>query len=491
MSWPWQRSIQNRITLVVVGLLLAVLVLVNLGMAFLLLRAQVEETANHLQIQALAAAQTLQDPLASYASELRYLEERAEHEEEQDEEQESQHEDDEEDSGPESSSLLPGWASALSRSTGSRVLVSDLDGRLLAGEGRPTSAELAGARGGRSLHRWSQDTIYAMAPVLGREGKPRGLIRLSAPRSDATARSRALSLALLVASLAALGLGALVAAALSRRLVQPLMALERSAHEAARGHWEVQIPVEGQDELASLSRAFSSMLAELQTMVERQRRFVSHASHELRTPLTRIKLRTEALVNGALQDPGVASRFVRELDGEVDRLTRLTNALLDLSRLEERGPAPSGVAEPLPLLRQALERVRPLAESKSQQLQSELPATLPALSVSPEALEIVVDNLLDNAVKYAPEGGSIVLTAGQKNGAVELCVSDNGPGIPAEHQPHVFERFYRVDSTGGAPGFGLGLALVKAVISGAGGEVGVASSLEGGARIWATIPARQ
>lgn len=315
------------------------------------------------------------------------------------------------------------------------------------------------------------------------------MVRLAIPRSRATARSGAMSLALVLASLSALLLALLAAARISRRLVRPLRMLEERANEAARGNWNTQVEVAGEDELASLSRAFASMLSELQFLLERQRLFLSHANHELRTPLTRIKLRTEALATGALNDPAVAERFVTELDAEVDRLTRLTDTLLDLARLEEC--AATGVAQPLDVLRQALARSQPLAEERRIALRSDLPGTLPPLTISREALDTVLDNLLDNALKYAPDGSSVSLEARAFPDVVELTFADSGPGIPPEHIQHVFERFYRVDPTRGTSGFGLGLALVKAAVSAAGGEVSVTCPVhERGSRFVVRLPAR-
>lgn len=483
MSWPWQRSIQTRIVALIGGLLCSVLLVVNVGMAYFLARSELEETAHHLQIQGLVAASSLQDPLSSYSGEFQHLadaEDEDDDDDDDDDDDHDHHHDERKERIPTSgASLLSGWATSLSQRTGASVLVSFLDGKILAGEGpTPTRSELESARQGEPLHRWSGTTIFASVPVIGRQGRPIGLIRLAVPRGRATARSAAMSLTLILASLTALTLALLAAVGLSRRLIRPLRQLEARANEAARGNSSTQIDVTGSDELASLSRAFAHMLAELQSTLERQRLFVSHASHELRNPLTRIKLRTEALASGALQDSEVAERFVKELDSEVDRLTRLTDSLLDLARLEERGSA--GVRDPLEALIAALDRVRPLAARRRLQLLDQLPQALPPLTISDEALDTVLNNLLDNALKYTPEGGLISLKAEAVSDGVELTVSDSGPGIPPEHLPHVFERFYRVDSTRGSQGFGLGLALVKAAVDASGGQVRAVCPLEGG-----------
>lgn len=475
MIWPWQRSIQTRLMVLVGGLLFTVLTVVNAGMSYLLTEAELEESANHLQIQALVAARNLQDPLSSYYGELEYLEDddHDEHDDHNDHRGEG-------DGSANPASRLPGWTDSLTLSTGAQVLVSDLEGRVLAGERAPLHPqELAAAQSSQPIHRWTESRIFATAPILGRRGDPIGLVRLAIPRSEAAARSASMSLALVLASSAALMLGMLAAHSLSRRLVRPLKQLEERAHLAARGDWTTPVEVVGQDELASLSRAFAAMLSELQSMWDRQQRFVSHASHEFRTPLTRIKLRTEALANGALQEPEVAQKFVDELDREVDRLASLTDTLLSLGRLEER--ATLRVEDPLPVMKRAVLRWEPESLRRGLRLQSELPEELPSLALPTGALDTVIDNLLANAVKYTPEGGEIVAKASCDEAMVVFTVHNSGPGISADHLPHVFERFYRADPTRGSQGFGLGLALVRAAVEAAGGEVSVQSSAGQGA----------
>jgi signal transduction histidine kinase len=470
----------------------AVLILLNVVMARLLLRSELEETANHLQIQALVAAQTLQDPVSGYALELEELE--PEHDE--DGEKHDEHEDHDEHEKREQReskpaglpSLLSRWAESFERDSRTVVLVADLQGRTLAGDGPPpTSEELVESRAKRPFHRVTESTVYACAPVSGQDGRVAGLVRLGLPRSAASSRSRALVASLAVTSAAALLLALLAAVWLSRRLVQPLRDLEKRARQAAQGEWGQPVELPGQDELASLSRAFSVMLLELQAMLERQRLFISHASHELRTPLTRMKLRTEALVDGALHDPAVAERFVQEIDGEVDRLGRLATTLLDLGRLDH-GVEPQATPDPLAVLKAALERSQLPAEARGLQLLMHLPSALPSLRLGPDALDSVLANLLDNAIKCTPEGGTVTVTAQAEEQGVTLVVSDTGIGISGEHLPHIFDRFYRIDPSRSSGGTGLGLSLVKATVETAGGEIFVSSTEGRGTSFTVKLP---
>ena len=466
MTWPWQRSIQARIVLILGGLLSLVLLFVNLEMWSVVSQAQLEESANHLQIQALLAGRNLEDPLSGYSHEL----------EEGDEEHREQ------------ATRLPVWTANYARETGAKIVIVDRHGRLLSGDSGSslTPEERVAAEEGRPLHRWTHDQIYATAPVIQGEHL-KAVVRLAIPRALSSARSRPILVTLAGASLIALGVALIAAVWLSRRLVAPLRQLESSALRASRGQLDEVLEVTGQDELASLSRAFATMLSELRVTLERQRRFVSSASHELRTPLTRIKLRSEALANGGLHDPLVADKFVRELDSEVDGLIRLANNLLDLARLEER-PEVDATLDCLEVLRAAFESVRLSALDKELTLEAELPDSLPPIRMDAVGLSLVVKNLLDNAVKFTPSGGHVRMRAERSLPGVRLVVEDTGIGIEPQHLAHVFERFYRVGSRRASGGSGLGLALVKAAVESAGGSTEVTSVPGQGTRFVIELP---
>ena len=465
MIWPWQRSIQARIVLILAGLLSGVLLLVNLEMARYLSQSQLEESANHLQIQTLLAARSLQDPLSEYGREL----------------EDDDH--DRKDPAP----LLPDWTARYTQESGTRVLVVNGRGDYLAGDkGELDPSEQAAAELGQSVHRWTDDSIYASAPVIRHE-RLLGVVRLSLGRGPVSARSFRLSLRLAAASLLALGLALLAATWLSRRVVAPLKELESSARKAAQGHWDDPVELPGQDELASLSRAFAGMLSELRAMLDRQRLFIGSASHELRTPLTRIKLRSEALASACREDPQRAEKFARELDSEVDGLITLANSLLDLARLEE-GPESTMTADTLAVVRAALDSCRASAEDKGLTLQVELPESLPPLRLAPLNLQSLLENLLNNAVKYTPAGGKVGLLAERTQGGIRVQVEDTGIGIEPHHLDRIFERFYRVDSARGKGGTGLGLTLVKAAVEAAGGTIKVSSQPGQGSRFTVDLP---
>ena len=212
-------------------------------------------------------------------------------------------------------------------------------------------------------------------------------------------------------------------------------------------------------------------------MAEATRRdFVANASHELRTPVSAIAGAAETLLSGAMDDPAQARAFVEMIARNAERLARLTNDLLDLSRIESRQwPVKLEPVSVEGTARRAVEVCSEPARRKRIELRVEVPEGTAVLADA-RALEQVLVNLLDNAVKYTPEGGSATVTAGPVDGGrIEVVVADTGPGIERHHLPRLFERFYRVDPgrSRGSGGTGLGLAIVKHLVQMQAGDIGV------------------
>jgi two-component system phosphate regulon sensor histidine kinase PhoR len=237
------------------------------------------------------------------------------------------------------------------------------------------------------------------------------------------------------------------------------------------------------------------MANRLQSNLTELRAFVANASHELRTPLTVVKLRAEALREGALDDPEVAVRFLEDIDSEVDRLVRMVNDLLDLSRLEAGMDTKKRAQINLSAVaREVYETFSIRASRAGVDLGLDIEPGLAPCTCSEDQMRRVFYNLVENAIKYTPEAGQvdILLRHGPKEKTVRFLVRDSGPGIPPEHISHVFERFYRADTSQSRPGSvrgsGLGLAIVKSIIESHGGEVGVSSQVGSGATFWVDLP---
>ncbi len=220
-----------------------------------------------------------------------------------------------------------------------------------------------------------------------------------------------------------------------------------------------------------------------------RREFVANVSHELRTPLASIRALVETLEAGAMEDPAVAGDFLRRIVTEVDRLTALVDELLELARLEsgriamriERVPARE-------LVIQGAERLRPQTERARLNLVVDVPDGLPEVLADRSRIEQVLVNLIHNAIKFTPAGGSITVQAGTENGTVWISVKDTGVGIPEAELPRIFERFYKADRARRTEGTGLGLAIAKHIVQAHRGTIEASSVPGQGATFRFTLP---
>jgi two-component system phosphate regulon sensor histidine kinase PhoR len=225
-----------------------------------------------------------------------------------------------------------------------------------------------------------------------------------------------------------------------------------------------------------------------------RRDFISNISHELRTPLAGLKALVDTLRGGALKDPPAAKRFLKRMDAEVDALTQMVEELLELSRIESgRAPLRLGPTPVSEVMVPPAERLRPQAERAGLELTVLIPPQLPAVLADVERVHKVVTNLVHNAIKFTPAGGSIVLSAEPAGAEVVISVQDTGVGIPAEDLPRIFERFYKADRARSGGGTGLGLAIARHIVEAQGGTIKAESpGLGQGATLRFSLPvARQ
>lgn len=219
--------------------------------------------------------------------------------------------------------------------------------------------------------------------------------------------------------------------------------------------------------------------------------FVANVSHELRTPLSLIKSAAETLIDGGKDDAAALPRFLEIIDKNANRLTLLIDDLLLLARLDagNLGLRLSRTQVGM-IVREVMDDLTPKARLRGVRLVGEVPEGL-AAEADGERLRQVLANLIDNAIKYGAANGQVVVTGRTREaGGVEIAVADDGPGIPAEAQSRIFERFYRIDKARSREqgGTGLGLAIVKNIIQAHGGEVRVESSPGAGTKFFFTLP---
>ena len=288
-----------------------------------------------------------------------------------------------------------------------------------------------------------------------------------------------------VATLIATLVGVTLAALLALRLARPLHDIAGAARKVARGEFTTRVERSGPEEMISLADSFNQMAEMLEEQERIRREFIINAAHELSTPLTNLQGYLEALRDGVI--PPTAEQF-QSLQEEVERLVRLSQSLQTLAEESSPTAAALDTIDLVPAVRSAVELARPSFDAKRMSVQLHLPDRLLARA-QPDQLAQVLANLLQNASRYAPTGGTLTITAESRPSDALVSVTNTGAGIPPQDLPHVFERFYRVEKSrdrarGGA---GIGLAIVKQLVESSGGRVG-AESNGGLTRFWFSIP---
>jgi len=294
----------------------------------------------------------------------------------------------------------------------------------------------------------------------------------------------------LAASFIALG-GALVY--LRRTVLEPLARLAARARQVGRsegqGRWEAPPERERPDEIGDLARALDHSLGTLQHRAEGAVQLTANLSHELRTPLAAIRGAAE-LIDDDDVDPADRRRFVGHIGTESQRLERLVVGLLDMHRADRDGRGSErGVSDLGQVLRDLDERAQPLLTRKSVGIDTDAPERPLLATISAERAQRVLMGLLENAIKFSPSGSVIRVSARGVDGAVEVEVCDQGPGVPPELRESVFDRYFTSTREGGARGTGLGLAIVQSLVQDAGGLISVDDAPGGGARFRFEIPA--
>jgi len=243
------------------------------------------------------------------------------------------------------------------------------------------------------------------------------------------------------------------------------------------------------NEMGELANTFDSMLDRLQAAFDREKRFTADVAHELRTPLTALKGRIEVALRQT-RSQGEYKDTLQELQKEVDRLARLNEDLLFLTRLGQGRLQPQFSEIDLSSLLEAIgEQMRPLAQLKNVELVETIPADM-NIKGDPDYLIRVFLNLVDNAIKYTPSGGNVTIEAQGESDKVRVSIGDTGPGIPAEHIPLLFDRFYRVeyDRSRTQGGVGLGLSITYELARAHGGNIEVQSELGKGTTFTTILP---
>jgi two-component system, OmpR family, sensor kinase len=379
---------------------------------------------------------------------------------------------------------------------GARVIVVKApSGRLLADStvvaARPLSyasrpeikTAMAGGRaqGERHSQTLGQDLLYTAVPVTN-NGRVIGVVRVTQSLGAVHSKIRRGVLALVAIGAFALVLGLALAWFLASSLSRPLRKLAATARRVEGGDLSARAEAAGAKEQREVSAAFNDMAERLEAVLAAQREFVANASHQLRTPLTGLRLRLESARGKAGRD---ASRELEAAEQEVERMARLLTSLLTLAR---DGDTPGG-GHPVSLARaaeRAYERWAGTAEQEGRELQL-VGGGDATIAASEEDLAILLDNLIENALRYSPS--RVGVDWGHDGGQAWLAVLDEGPGLAPGEESRLFERFARGSAGGNSSGTGLGLAIVRTLARRWRGTVSLSNRLEGGTRAEVRFPA--
>ncbi len=279
----------------------------------------------------------------------------------------------------------------------------------------------------------------------------------------------------------------------ARVITKPVGGLMRGIQRMSKGDFSARVTVKSSGEFRQLAQAFNSMSEKLETLDQSRNQFVSNASHELNTPLATMKIMLESLIYQPDMDKELRSEFMSDINSEIDRLSNVVSDLLTLVQMDSQNVKLTrenlSIAA---LIKDNAHRLQPIADQKQQQIALTLsdPCDIYA---DKSKLNQVIYNLMENAVKYTQAGGMIKVSLVRQGRDAIFTVSDNGPGIPKENLPHVFDRFYRVDKARSREkgGTGLGLSIVHQLVLLHGGAIRVESEEGKGASFIVELPLHQ
>lgn len=381
---------------------------------------------------------------------------------------------------------------------------SDRSGLLVRSDNWPKGLVISDSVASPWSFKWSGASYRSLRlsklPVLDREpDEPKPTEQLTilylSPLLPLQRQVRQIALFIAVASLILLSITTFLALWGIRRGLAPLQQLAENAALVSTHNWQLQVPHDAGQvaELQPVVTSMQTMLARLERSFVQQREFLGNAAHELKTPVAVLKSTLQSL----LQRPRASEEYQRGLENsleDLERLERLLQWMLRLARAEQW--AHGALRRDLPVIdltatcEEAVERMLPLAEQRKTVIHLAKDGQVP-LRADPEDLQLVWTNLLENAVRYSPEAQPVEVTIQSHNGGpVRITFQDHGPGIPASDLPHIFQRFYRGDPsrTRATGGFGLGLAISKALVEAYGGNIKAESEVGKGTRMTVELP---
>ena len=285
---------------------------------------------------------------------------------------------------------------------------------------------------------------------------------------------------------------------LSETLTLRITALNQAAKKIAAGQLDVHVDMSGRDEMAELAETFNSMVLQLKAASQKQQELdtlrkdlIAWVSHDLQTPLASIQAIVEALADGMVEDPETSQRYLRTAQREIQSLSTLIDDLFQMAQIDAGGlQLELEINSLADLISDAIESLSRIAQQKNIQLEGKVQKDLDPVTLDAQKISRVLSNLISNALRHTPAGGSVTVEGSRSGNRIELRVSDTGEGIPEEDLPRIFDRFYRGEKSrnrdGG--GAGLGLSIVKGIVDAHGGHIHVQNLDSGGTRFMIILP---
>ncbi|OJX40478.1 MAG: hypothetical protein BGO78_05650 [Chloroflexi bacterium 44-23] len=294
------------------------------------------------------------------------------------------------------------------------------------------------------------------------------------------------------------GMAMVLAFFLSSALTDRIRSLEQAARSISAGELQTRVEVQGRDEISLLGNTFNQMSAQLQNAANQKQELeqlrsdlIAWVSHDLQTPLTSVRAIVEALADGVADDPQVQQRYLRTAQRDIQSLSILIDDLFQMAQLDAGGiPLDREWGSITDLISDTLESFRQLASQHQINLQGQADSECDPVNMDIQRVGRVLNNLVSNAIRHTPPGGSVTVNAARQEENVVVCVEDSGEGITIEDLPYVFDRFYRGEksrsrNTGGA---GLGLAIARGIVEAHGGRIWAESQAHKGTRITFSLP---
>ena len=334
------------------------------------------------------------------------------------------------------------------------------------------------------------NTLSVAVPIVA-DNTVTGVVFLSKDMSPTDRIISSVRLGLILFCMVILLLVTALIIRMSHVVTSPLNQFVVAAQEISKGNFDNKLAVKGTSEIDQLANAMNYMCSQLELLEAKRRKFVSDASHELKTPMATIKLICDSITASESPNMEMVQDFLSDLSDEVDRLTRIIEKLLLLTKMDSKEMQLSPELTDFGMMLQRIKnKLKPMAMSKNITLSVDAGTNLPPVMLDYDRIWEAVYNVVDNAIKYSKIGSTVKLKADADEKELTLCVLDSGKGIPDEHKDRIFERFYRLDDsrTRETGGTGLGLSIAKEALVLHGGSIRVEDNAEGGSCFVITLP---